>query len=384
MNRTIWNRNVVLALLIALFAGFSHQVFNIIFPVYILDIHGSDGFTGTSLSALTIAALAARFLFGHFPDRFGRKMMMLAGSGLFCLNIFAYCFVHSFAGIFLLRILNGISQGIFFPVPHIVIADSVKEEDLARALGYMGVFGSIPVALAPTIGLSIYQNFGAETLFAVAGFTALAAVGFAAALKNSYVPKKTHEKFTFRISSFLDMSAILPSLGVVMVYFAYAGVVNFLTPYGLSIYLENIGTYFIFNTIAVVITRLTAQSILKRFKMKNAMTSGILACTFGLFLIAGIKNMTAILSASILLGYGVTIVSQLSEVYVLNQASEENRGKATSTWMIATDLGNGFGAMAAGNTADQLGYTTMFSFSALIGLFALLTNRFYKKEEYSY
>lgn len=380
MNRSIWNRNVVLALLIALFAGFSHQVFNIVFPVYVLDIHGSDSFTGTSLTALTIAALAARFLFGHFPDRFGRKIMMIAGSGLFCLNIFAYCFVHSFAGIFFLRICNGISQGIFFPVPHIVIADSVKEEDLASALGLMGVFGSIPVALAPTIGLYIFQNFGARALFTTAGFTAFAAAAFAAALKNSYIPKTTHEKFTFHISSFLDISAVLPSLGVVMVYFAYAGVINFLTPYGLSIYLDNIGTYFIFNTIAVVITRLAAQPILKKLQMKKAMTSGILTCTAGLLLIASIKSMSAILIASILLGYGVTIVSQLSEVYVLNQASQENRGKATSTWMIATDLGNGFGAMAAGNTADTLGYTSMFSLSAVIGLLALLTNRFYKKE----
>lgn len=39
-------KDLIFACFIASFAGFSHQVFNIVFPVYILDIGGTNAMTG--------------------------------------------------------------------------------------------------------------------------------------------------------------------------------------------------------------------------------------------------------------------------------------------------------------------------------------------------
>ena len=105
-------KDFIFACLIASSAGFSHQVFNIVFPVYILDMGGTNVMTGLMMAGLTIATIITRLMLGTLMDEWGRKRTLLLSSALFTVNTFAYCFVHDFTGLFILRVCNGISQGI--------------------------------------------------------------------------------------------------------------------------------------------------------------------------------------------------------------------------------------------------------------------------------
>ena len=192
--------------------------------------------TGSMMAGLTIATIVTRALFGSLIDEWGRKKTLLLGSILFTVNTFAYYLVKDLTGLFILRICNGISQGIFFPVPPTVVSDNVSGEDLSDALGIFGICSSLPVAFAPTLGLWVYKRYGADTLFMLTTVTALFAVGLAMCITDRYVPQKA--RFTLKekmdIKQIVEVSAILPSVIYMFMYFGYSSITNFVTPYGME------------------------------------------------------------------------------------------------------------------------------------------------------
>ena len=366
MNRTFWSKDIIFTLLIAAFAGFTHQCFNIVFPVYILDIGQSNAFTGMLMTALTIATLITRLLLSNIYDTWGRKKALILGSTLFMLNTIAYCFVQSREGLLLLRICNGISQGIFFPVPHILIADLSPKEKLASALGYMGIASSIPVAFAPTIGLAVYQTFGANALFILCTITAAIAVLLAFGIKDSYQPVKI--KYTIKerlnLKVIIEVAAIAPSVVCLLTYLGYSSVQNFLTPCGLARGISQIGLFFTINTVGAIIARLLAGPLSNRLGIKKVIGGGVILCVAGCVMIAYSYHLAGMLLAAIVLSFGTTFVSQLTEVYAMNHVPDHRKGVANTTWMLFNEAGTGIGSLLWGLTSTATNYTMTFLLSA--------------------
>ena len=364
--RAFLKKDMICACLIASFAGFSHQVFNIVFPVYILDIGGTNAMTGSMMAGLTIATIVTRALFGSLIDEWGRKKPLLLGSILFTVNTFAYYLVKDLTGLFILRICNGISQGIFFPVPPTVVSDNVSGEDLSDALGIFGICSSLPVAFAPTLGLWVYKRYGADTLFMLTTVTALFAVGLAMCITDRYVPQKA--RFTLKekmdIKQIVEVSAILPSVIYMFMYFGYSSITNFVTPYGMEKGIADISLFFTVNTLTAILARLLAGRAAKVLGIVSTIYLGIGASAVSAVMIAFMDSFILMLLASVLLGIGITFVVQLTQVHVLDHADEHRKGVANATWMLLGDLGTGAGSMIWGYVSTSFGYLTTYLLSA--------------------
>lgn len=364
--RELFKKNLICACLIASFAGFSHQVFNIVFPVYILDIGGTNAMTGLMMVCLTIATIITRLLLGSLMDEWGRKKTLLLGSVLFTVNTFAYCFVRDFTGLFVLRICNGISQGIFFPVPPTVVSDNVSKNGLSDALGVFGISSALPVAFAPTLGLFVYKTLGANALFLLATGTALLSVGLAMCITDGYVPQKTSHtlKEKMNIKQIIELSAVVPSVIYLFVYLGYSSVTNFVTPYGISKGMADISLFFTVNTLTVIFARLLAGRAAGILGIINTIYLGIGLSVCSAVIIAFMSSSALMIVSSVLLGIGITFVTQLTQVYVLNHADEHRRGAANTTWMLLGDLGTGFGSMLWGYVSTGFGYFVTYLLSA--------------------
>lgn len=72
------------------------------------------------------------------------------------------------------------------------------------------------------------------------------------------------------------------------------------------------------------------------------------------------------LISSILMGIGITFVTQLTQVYVLSHADEHRRGAANTTWMLLGDLGTGAGSMLWGYISTNFGYFMTYLLSAAV------------------
>ncbi len=176
-GKKLWNKNYILVLTVCALAAFTHNAFTTMFPIYVLDIGGSNKDTGLMMAALTVAGMVTRLFAGRLIDSWGRKKTFVLGSILFTLNTLGYCFVTNMTGIYILRFMNGVTQGIYFSPPATIIADNTPEDKLVDAMSYFGIASSIAIAIAPTAGSVIYASIGPVAFFAVSSvFAALSAL----------------------------------------------------------------------------------------------------------------------------------------------------------------------------------------------------------------
>lgn len=375
-EQRFWNRNFILTMLIACTAGFAHQVFNIIFPVYILDIGGTNALTGMMFTGLTVAGLITRLLFGNLIDTWGRKKMLLLGSSLFLLNNAAYLFVNNMAVIFLLRIFNGVSQGFFFPVPPTIVSDNAPKNRLVDAVGYFGIAGTLPIALASTVGMAVYRNLGSTALFLLCSITSGVAVILAAMVKEVYQPTAGQTgKTAFTWNSILEVSALTPSFICLFLMFGNSSVTNFLTPCGLSRGLTNISLFFTVNTTVACLARMFVGRITARAGQRRTLAGAIILSAASFAVIGMARHMAFMYLAAVTLGIGATLVSQLTQVYVLERIPQNRRGVANTTWMLSGEIGTGAGSLVWGFVSMEAGYLWTYLLSGATVIFGLILQK---------
>lgn len=377
----LWNRDFILILLVVVFAAFTHNAFIVVLPVYVNEIGGSNTISGFMLTGLMISGIITRIIFGPLIDKVGRKKILLIGCFLFMVNTFAYYFITSLTGIFILRIINGISQGIFFPVPPTIVGDVVSDRKLVDGLSFFGISAAMSASIAPSVGMAIYRNHGASGLFILTSIFALAAFVLALFLKENYRPLETRvkkqkgEKVKLKISGIntvIELAVILPAMIALIISVGNSSITNFLGPFGLSRGIVNIGLFFFMQNVVIIITRLFTGRLVQRFGSISLITTGGILIITGAMIIAFSYTIVPVIIASIIFGMGISLTTQILQVLVFRMSTVNRRGVANSTHMLFGDIGLGIGAMVFGALSERQGYTVTYVISAIVMFVALM------------
>lgn len=386
----LWTKDYIFLLAAVVFAAFTHNAFTVVFPVYILDIGGDNALTGFMLTGLMVAGIFTRLIFGPLIDRIGRKKILVIGSVAFALNTIAYCFVTDLSVLFALRVFNGVSQGIFFPVPPTLVADISPKNRLVDAMGYFGIASSIGASLAPTVGLGLYEAVSPLAFFVVTSVFAVISVGFTLLIKEKYrVPQKAKPPAGSgrlprlpKIANIIELSILLPSFLTFLLALGNSSIQNFLATCGIHRNIADISIFFLLNNIVMILTRLCTGKITKKLGSLRTILIGCALVLASTLIIAFAYHLIAIIIASILFGIGFSLATQLVQVIILRMVKAERRGVANSTHMLLSDIGLGIGAAIWGLTSNGGGYTLTYLLSAAVVAAAALLHLFYIMPKY--
>jgi len=382
-SRRLWNKDFILVLLVCSIASYTNSIFISLLPVYVLDLGGTNALTGMMMTGLTILGMATRVVVAPLIDKIGRKKLLVLGSGLYALNALAFCFTKDLNVLFVLRVLHGFTQGIFFPVPPIMVADISPAELLVDAMGFFGISSSLVFAMTPTIGLAIYNNFGPETMFWSAVVTGIVSFVLSLFIKEYYqkpAQKQERQKTAFKLNKAFLAMVLLPSCISLFVYVGNSAVMSFLTPCGLSRGIEQISLYFLVNNLAVIVSRLTVGRVITYIPKRTCILAGVILCGVGTGIIAFANTLALMLISAVLVGVGMTAVSQLLQVEVLTTVPGENRGLASTTFMLFGDIGNGAGAAVWGAVSAGAGYVLTYALAGVSTLVGCVFHGLYWKK----
>lgn len=364
-SRRLWSRDFILIVLVCTIASYTNSTFMTLLPVYVLDLGGTNAMTGMMMTGLTVVGMFTRIIAVPLFDRVGRKKMLVLGAGLYAVNALLFCFTKDLNMLFALRVLQGFTQGVFFPVPHIIVADISPEDMLVDAMGLFGAANAVVFAVAPSIGLAVYNSFGPRALFISSAVTGFMSFFFSLFIKEHYHPapgaqaepgRKT-KKARFDRALLL---VLLPSLVHLFLYIGNSAVSNFLTPCGLSRGLEQISLYFLVNNIAVIAARLTVGRLIVYLSKKTCILLGVLLSAGGTALIAVARNMPLMLLSAVLMGLGLTAAAQLLQAQVMLTTPGEHRGVTSTVFTFMGDIGTGAGAALWGALSAGAGYTVTY------------------------
>jgi predicted MFS family arabinose efflux permease len=130
------------------------------------------GLLGTLVSAYSLMVGVFAIIAGPFSDRWGRRRILLAGSGLMTLALLAHVLVQGYASFLLVRVLAGVAGGILSGSAVSYIGDAFPYERRGWATGWVmsgTAFGQIlgipmGVVLAGSLGFRIPFLFFALTM----------------------------------------------------------------------------------------------------------------------------------------------------------------------------------------------------------------------------
>lgn len=134
---------------------------------------------------------------------------------------------------------------------------------------------------------------------------------------------------------------------------------------GLERGIEQISLYFLVNNLAVIVSRLTVGRVIPYVPKCTCILCGILLCELGTGLIAVAYNLALMMISAVLIGVGITVVTQLLQVEVLTAVPIERRGLASTTFMLLGDIGNGAGAAIWGSVSAGAGYVLTYALAGL-------------------
>ncbi len=127
-----------------------------LFPQYVELLGGGALEVGILFSSfvLTRALLAAPF--GNLSDRVGRKKLILIGGFLYSILAVLFVVPSSWAGLILVRGLQGVASAMVWPVSEALIIDSCPTTKRGESIGRVVMASNIGMVIGPFVGGGIF------------------------------------------------------------------------------------------------------------------------------------------------------------------------------------------------------------------------------------
>jgi len=110
----------------------------------------------------------------------------------------------------------------------------------------------------------------------------------------------------------------------------------------------------------VVISRLAVGRVIVYVSKRACITIGIILSGAGTGLIAFANGLALMMVSAVLVGVGITAVTQLLQVEVLTAVPDERRGLASTAFMLLGDIGNDTGSAVWSAVSVGAGYVLTY------------------------
>ena len=365
VNEKLWNPNYLKAWSANFMLYFSFMVVTPLFPLYLSEVFGATkDETGMVLSGYALTALLIRPFSGFFVDSFPRKAVLLVCYGLFALFFGGYLVAGSLLSFCILRTLHGAPMGATTVANSTVAIDVLPSSRRAEGIGYYGLSNNLGTAIAPTIGMLIYQWTANYDLIFLISFIS-AGIGFIINSSLHLKPKRTNDQSPKRpisLDRFLLLKGWPEALCMVGYSFSYGVVSTYIAIYakqelGIT---TGTGLFFTLLCVGLISSRLVGARGLRKGRILENAAHGVIISFFGYLLFAALHNAWGFYGAAFIVGLGNGHMFPAFQTMFINLAPSSQRGTANSTLFTAWETGVGLGIILGGILAEYFSYGTAF------------------------
>lgn len=367
----LWNSNYCKVWTANFMIFFSFMLVTPLLPLYLSENFGADKDTiGLVLSGYTLTALLMRPFSGYLVDSFPRRVVLLTAYFLFFLMFAGYLVATTLTLFAIVRTLHGGPMGAVTVANSTCAIDVLPSSRRAEGIGYYGLSNNLATSMAPTVGLFIYQSYANYNfLFLVALLVALVGLSVNATVRfpeKEIIPNKSPLSFdrfflTRGWSQGLCMVCIAFSYGVVSTYIAIYSKEEL----GIT---TGSGLWFAVLCVGLMTSRLVGARTLRRGRIVENASHGLLISVFGYLLFATVHNTWGYYGAALIVGLGNGHLWPAMQTMFVNLAPNNQRGTANSTLLTSWDVGIGLGVVLGGFIAEHLGYTSAFLAAWLVNV----------------
>lgn len=382
----LWNSNYLKVMTANFSMSFAFYLLAPLLPLYLSEHFGAGKeLIGLVLSGYAITALLVRPFSGFLADSFPRKRVLLISLCLYFVFFGGYLVAGSIVLFAIVRTLHGGPFGAASVANSTMAIDVLPSSRRTEGIGYYGLSNNVATAIAPSVGLLVYQWTGNFDILFIIAF-AVAGLGFWA---DSTIKVKSRQLINNKKALSLDRFFLLKgwAIGVNISIFGicYGVLSNYLAIYskeemGMT---GGTGVFFLLLALGLIMSRLTGVRSLRQGKIVANVGQGVVFSTIGYLLFVACPNEIGYYGAPLLIGWGNGHFWPAFQNMIINVANKDERGTANSTLLTAWDLGVGVGIVLGGSLAENINFSFAFWAVAAIhivgALFFIITRRDYLK-----
>ena len=355
---------------------FAFYVLTPLLPLYLSEHFGATkDMIGLVLSGYTITALLFRPFSGYVVDSFPRKTVLMICFSAFAIFFAVYLAASTLLLFTIVRTLHGGPFGGLTVANSTAAIDVLPSSRRTEGIGYYGLSNNLAMAIAPTIGIWIYDFtdsfdflFWLALLVACAGWLTDATVKF---------PEKeiVRNKSKLSLDRFFLVRGWLLGVNMIAFGFSFGVLSNYLAIYGkeeMGI-TGGTGTYFLLCSLGLMASRLQGGKALRQGRLTHNAGSGMVISLIGYTMFILVPNGIGYYSSALLIGLGNGHMWPAFQNMTINVAHNNQRGTANSTILISWDIGMGLGILLGGVIAEFLGYSAAFWTVVVVNATGVLT-----------
>lgn len=381
----LWNGNYIKIWLANFMIFFSFMLLTPLLPTYLSETFHADKDTiGMVLSGYTLTALVVRSLSGYMVDSFPRRVVLVVSYMLFCLFFLGYVAAGTLLLFTIVRTLHGAPFGATTVSNSTVAIDVLPSSRRAEGIGYYGLSNNIATAISPTVALLVYDacdNF--EILFWLAFLTSAIGLALTASVKLSHRPA-VKKQGPISLDRFILLKGWSQGISIICFAFSYGILATYIAIYGkeeLGI-TSGTGLFFALLAIGLICSRLIGSRTLRKGKILQNATAGIVIAMLGYLMFAALHNKVGYYGAALVIGLGNGHMFPAFQTMFINLATNQQRGTANSTMLVSWDIGIGLGILIGGVAAEYFGYSAAFWSAWIVNIVGMLVFFAYGRRTY--
>lgn len=387
VKERLWNKEYIKVMVCNFLLFFSFYLLTPLLPIYLDAQFAADKDTiGLVLSGYVVATILVRPFSGFVVDTFDRKKVLTL-----CFFAFFICFTgYIGAGTLLMfaivRTVHGAPFGAASVANSTVAIDVLPSSRRNEGIGFYGLSNNIAMAIAPSLGIYIYQatdNF--KLLFWLSLILAFLGYAFSTRVK---LPKREPVvgKSKMSLDRFFLTRGWLLAVNICFFGLCWGVMTNYVAIYGkeqLDI-TDGTGIFFMLLSVGLVTSRLFGAKSLRAGRMTRNAAVGVSLSLVGYSMFAFIVAPWSYYTSALLIGLGNGQMFPAFLNMFVKVARHDQRGTANSSILISWDLGMGIGILLGGFVAEMVGFREAFYCVAAMqgigaAIFLLFTTKFFER-----
>lgn len=378
MKTKVYSRDVILILASSFFFLSSPMLVTPLITGFSASLGAGAALTGIIGGLMNICSLFCRPFVGNLADKISKYRLSFIGSILMLLSCIGYIASFRPALVIFFRIMNGIGYSCCSVCMSTWMSNMLPKEKIGSGMGVYGMMNALGMAVAPAIGVSLYEKAGYRIAFAVAAvFAALTVISIQFVHDKGEPIKQSgisHEEIKVVDRKVIPIAAIIMLFAV-----PYCATQSFLVSYAASMNLNiTVSIFFPLYAVILLLLRLSLRNLFDKKPFSFFMVLSSLSAFAAIFLLAYMKNNMVLFFAAAFMAGGYGIMCSVCQSTAILLAGKGKRGLANSTYYIGLDLGMSFGPILGGilyGNVDKRLFYPILAITVPLGCIVYYANR---------
>jgi MFS family permease len=249
-----------------------------------------------------------------------------------------------------------------------LMTDFIPVERRTEGLAYWGLSSTAAIAIAPAVGMWVYELGWFALCAEIATFSGLMAIW---ALRIP-APHARPDGATFpRATDLWDWRVVRTTLSLAVTSFGYGGVTSCVALLSRERGILPESLFFTVFAVTIILVRIFTSHLGDRYGMKVLLYPAFVAMPLAFGTLALAQTRAQMIAGGILFGIGLGNSFPAFMTFIVKHTDENRRGRTFGSVILAFDMGIGLGSLVIAWIGGHAGFATAFFVAAGLSCLAI-------------